>query len=278
MMQLADKQEKLPDFTRIKILMGDNPCYETRKLDTSGETLATFGYSTFDGCHVIAFPSYLFMHWKEAGINDFSEEVNNIRLAAEKKPRIEEAGWAGNIFSNFGVRPRLADLGVLHSDILDIRPVYPSPEGYESEPSGYMTMSQQVRAWSRLIDVEGKGFSCRLPLLLHARRLLFIQHDGFQQWFSSYFKAWEHFVPVKRDLSDLVERVMWAQNNSAEAQAIAEKAFHQSKQILQRQYAVKYIAESIRHLVANLTAATSSSCSDSMMCQQVENVRTCIRD
>jgi len=46
------------------------------------------------------------------------------------------------------------------------------------------------------------------------------QH-GYRQWYYDRIRPWEHFVPVKSDLSDLVEKVDWAQSHDAEAKAIA---------------------------------------------------------
>ena len=46
------------------------------------------------------------------------------------------------------------------------------------------------------------------------------QH-GFRQWYYDRIRPWEHFVPVKADMSDLVEKVEWARSHDAEAKAIA---------------------------------------------------------
>ncbi|KOB72257.1 KDEL motif-containing protein 1, partial [Operophtera brumata] len=42
--------------------------------------------------------------------------------------------------------------------------------------------------------------------------------------FFKFFDAWKHFVPVKRDLSDLVEKVQWALEHDDEAREIAKNA------------------------------------------------------
>jgi hypothetical protein len=45
--------------------------------------------------------------------------------------------------------------------------------------------------------------------------------EGFRQWYYDRIRPWEHFVPVKSDMSDLIEKIEWARSHDAEAQAIA---------------------------------------------------------
>ncbi len=44
---------------------------------------------------------------------------------------------------------------------------------------------------------------------------------GFRQWYYDDIKPWEHFVPVKADLSDLEEKIAWVKDNDTQASEIA---------------------------------------------------------
>jgi hypothetical protein len=44
---------------------------------------------------------------------------------------------------------------------------------------------------------------------------------GYRQWYYDKLIAWEHFVPVKADLSDLFEKIAWARANEAACAQIA---------------------------------------------------------
>ena len=48
------------------------------------------------------------------------------------------------------------------------------------------------------------------------------QH-GYRQWYYDRIRPWEHFVPVKADMTDLVEKIDWVRTNDAQAREIAEK-------------------------------------------------------
>jgi hypothetical protein len=45
---------------------------------------------------------------------------------------------------------------------------------------------------------------------------------GFRQWYYARLKPFEHYVPVRADMSDLIEKIDWARTHQREAQAIAE--------------------------------------------------------
>lgn len=45
--------------------------------------------------------------------------------------------------------------------------------------------------------------------------------QGYRQWYYDRIRPWEHFIPVKADMSDLVEKIEWARSHDAEARDIA---------------------------------------------------------
>ena len=54
--------------------------------------------------------------------------------------------------------------------------------------------------------------------------MLLKAESKYYEHFYRDLKPFEHYVPVKEDLSDLEERIMWARENDAEAKKIAENA------------------------------------------------------
>lgn len=63
------------------------------------------------------------------------------------------------------------------------------------------------------------GFAWRLL----SNSLTFKVESSLEQWFEGGLIPGEHYIPVKRDLSDLVEKILWAQQYDEEARKIAEK-------------------------------------------------------
>jgi hypothetical protein len=75
------------------------------------------------------------------------------------------------------------------------------------------------------VDIAGAGGTTWTGTLekLAMTGLLFHHETPAKDWFYDSFKAWEHFVPIRTDLSDLKERYIWAEEHQDEAQAIADR-------------------------------------------------------
>jgi hypothetical protein len=75
-----------------------------------------------------------------------------------------------------------------------------------------------------LIDVDGNTTTYRGYQFLFSNSLLFKQASDEFLW---YYDAWQpfvHFIPVKVDFSDLLEKILWAINNDKKAEEIANRA------------------------------------------------------
>ena len=48
--------------------------------------------------------------------------------------------------------------------------------------------------------------------------------SAWEQWYEHKLEPYRHFVPVKRDLSDLAEKVQWCRGHDAECREIAAEA------------------------------------------------------
>lgn len=64
----------------------------------------------------------------------------------------------------------------------------------------------------------------RLPYLLGGNSLVFKQNSPFYEHFYYKLVPNKHFVPFKRDLSDLVDKLRWAKAHDNRAKEIMETA------------------------------------------------------
>uniref|UniRef100_A0A8C9S0D9 Protein O-glucosyltransferase 2 n=1 Tax=Scleropages formosus TaxID=113540 RepID=A0A8C9S0D9_SCLFO len=72
------------------------------------------------------------------------------------------------------------------------------------------------------INVDGTVAAYRLPYLLAGGGLVLKQDSEYYEHFYSQLHPWEHYIPIKRDLSDLLDTIRWAKENDHEARRIAE--------------------------------------------------------
>lgn len=73
------------------------------------------------------------------------------------------------------------------------------------------------------MNMDGTVAAYRFPYLLVSDSLIFKQDSSYYEHFYKDLKEWKHFVPVERDLSDLVEKVKWAIDNDRKAWEIAQR-------------------------------------------------------
>ncbi|GEM_PF-4222983 len=100
-----------------------------------------------------------------------------------------------------------------------------------------------------LLDIDGWSSSwsgCFRKLL--SGSLLFKVESSWEQWYYDKIRAWEHYIPVKNNLSDLEEKVAWAVDNDSEAKAISENA-RQTAMNITFQDTVKETAETLSSLL-----------------------------
>lgn len=76
-----------------------------------------------------------------------------------------------------------------------------------------------------LVDVDGNSCSYeRYFWLLLSNSLVLKQMTSNIQWYYSALEPYKHFVPLKEDLSDLLDQIEWAKSHDLEARMIAEEA------------------------------------------------------
>jgi hypothetical protein len=74
-----------------------------------------------------------------------------------------------------------------------------------------------------IVDIDGNANSWNFMQKLRLGCCVLRVESEWYQWFSDRLIAWEHYVPIASDLSDLVERAEWCFANPAECSAIAKR-------------------------------------------------------
>ncbi|XP_024220735.2 protein O-glucosyltransferase 2 isoform X2 [Bombus impatiens] len=72
--------------------------------------------------------------------------------------------------------------------------------------------------------IDGTVAAYRLPYLLAGDALLLKQESKYYEFFYNNLVAGKHYISVKRDLSDLVEKIMWAKEHDQKVLQIAKSA------------------------------------------------------
>lgn len=212
--QQADLKYSFKDFREIKIYTGDkteNDMYSYTKINSYSKLV----------------PDFLFHCWKESGIEDYSQLISDINKAGLQPFKTNKVGWIGAV-STSSNRKKMLEIGDSNKEILSI-------EDFKWDGNKKpMSIPDLVKEYSILIDIEGNGWSARLKALLFSHRPVILVERPYTEFFMEHLKEWEHYIPVKRDLSDLVLRTQWILSHYSESLKIAENAYQFAKKHLTR--------------------------------------------
>lgn len=87
---------------------------------------------------------------------------------------------------------------------------------------------------------------------------IMITHPDNDYWFKRFLKPMENYVPIKYDLSDLVEKLEWLVANDAKAKAIAEAAVQFANTIFTPEFQAAYVDSEINRILTNETSLLRS--------------------
>jgi len=75
-----------------------------------------------------------------------------------------------------------------------------------------------------------------------------VTHPETTRWMDSELHPMVNYVPIKYDLSDLVEKIEWLVNHDEEAKRIAQNALHMSQRVLNPWFQRGYIMNRVRQI------------------------------
>lgn len=83
---------------------------------------------------------------------------------------------------------------------------------------------RQQSGYKYIIHIQGHVAAYRLSLELAMGSTILLVHSEYHLWFFDKLKPFEHYVPVKSDLSDLFEKILWCRNNDEACRQMAVNA------------------------------------------------------
>lgn len=180
--------------------------------------------------------------WRSIGHWWMSEIKEVTKSACPWENKRSFALWRGGLTR--AVRYDLVKLSLTHPEVLDARfSSYPSDAAMEEGVLGNRVSWKEFCSCKYLPYVD--GVMCAAPALqsrLLSGSLTFKPDSEEIQWFYRAIKPHVHYVPVKSDLSDLIEKILWAKDHDEECRQIAERACQFAKENLLYSDVLNYFA------------------------------------
>lgn len=230
LISLADQIYSFKDFGWTLINTDDKP----RGKEFSGLRLLSFSSDSDDFSN--ACPDFLFDEWPQVQIYDYERTACEMARLGSIEPETNLLGWRGaathpnrNKLSAFTDKSKY-DIEFINWDRTN-------PEKLVC--TNYVSLMDHVKKWRYLIDVEGAGWSARTKLFMFSKRVLFLQDRPYREWFYKDLVPWKHYVPVRRDLSDLEENFADLKRLPHLEKYITEEAYKFAMNNLRRVHAIQ---------------------------------------
>ena len=80
---------------------------------------------------------------------------------------------------------------------------------------------QEQSSYRYIINVDGHVSAFRLSIELGMGSVILLVESNWKMWYTDMLIPYEHYVPVKEDLSDLIKQIEWCRDNDSKCQEIA---------------------------------------------------------
>lgn len=117
--------------------------------------------------------------------------------------------------TNWNLRPRKL-MGNKYLQTIDVR-------NLDISLVSKMNRQEQSR-YKYIINIDGHVTAFRLSIELNMGSVILLVKSSWKIWYSDMLVPYEHYVPVKEDLSDLIDQIKWCRNNDRKCKQIAINA------------------------------------------------------
>jgi hypothetical protein len=211
--------------------------------------------------HTVLIPDFFMQNGK------YADELNAINETVDKHPfeqRIDIVKWRGSLHGpgyanneNYLQFPRYLLLmkSLERPEIVDARLTNYYVEDSDSGavlrkrleeifgPPAEFIPSQGFVPYKFLISIDGAVAAWkRTATILAAGSVLLLQHR-WNEFFYPGLKPWIHYVPLKDDISDLIEQYEWLTEHPAQAKRIAKNGLNFARAILTPRALQTYFGE-----------------------------------
>lgn len=229
---LDNIKDRLPNGVFILSLSDSILLPEEKK----GGFLPIFAYSGKVGYKDIAIPTY---------DDIFDNEIGNVETEWKNKKEIAvfRGGSTGCGFDE-NTNQRLK-LSTMKNELLDVGITkYTSNLKYGNDINkvkkvspivGSLTWKQQSE-YKYIIHVDGNVVAYRLLKSMLTSSLILRVKSDFIHWCDDTVEDGKHFISIKEDLSDLIEKIEWCKSHDKECKKIAKQGYDFARRVLDRSY------------------------------------------
>lgn len=117
--------------------------------------------------------------------------------------------------------------------------------------ASFLSPEEQSK-YKYIVHVDGHVSAFRLGLEMSMGCCILKADSQYKMWFGGFLKAYEHYVPIREDLSDLIDKIKWCRENDDKCREIAGNAKEFYQTYLQKDGIMDYL----QNLLINIKQRT----------------------
>ena len=99
-----------------------------------------------------------------------------------------------------------------------------------------------------IINVDGHTISYRLGRELQYGSVVLWARSKYELWYTPLLKPYVHYVPIKEDLTDLIDQIKWCKNNDEKCKTIALNGLHFYHTHLTQKKLLQFLQQTLSNL------------------------------
>lgn len=101
--------------------------------------------------------------------------------------------------------------------------------------------AQEQTEYKYVVNVDGHVSAYRLSLELESGYCILLAASKYKLWYRDMLQPFVHYIPVKDDLSDLLDKIRWCKANDSKCKKIAQNAMKFAKTYLTKEGILDYL-------------------------------------
>jgi len=195
------------------------------------DSIPMFTESATVGCNY-AFPNPTYAHVYDSRTDRYRGMFREYESKYPFESKIRKVAWRGTLSDNDSehiyesIRWRVCETihGLQRSDLFDVGLTKIPKHNHRAESNltavgglAELIPMQDFMKYVAIMDMDGNSWSSRFGTLLCYNSVVVKVEPSYVDYFHYDLKPWTHYVPVKDDLSDLLENVAWIMDPGNEA-------------------------------------------------------------
>ncbi|XP_075054999.1 protein O-glucosyltransferase 3 [Mixophyes fleayi] len=232
-LQSLARKVHLPDF-EFYINVGDWPVEHRKANDTPGPLPMISWCGSVDSTDIIL-PTYDITHSTLEALRGVTNDLLSIQghTSPSWDNKTEQAFFRGR--DSREERLQLVRMSKNYPELLDagITGYFFFRELEEQLGKASLVGFFDFFKYKYQVNVDGTVAAYRFPYLMLGDSLVLKQDSPYYEHFYSLLKPGKHYIPIKRNLGDLIEKIKWAKENDEQVRKIAKEGQSLARELLQ---------------------------------------------